>query len=111
MRCASEETTIEIPNARPARAAPVAMRAMLLDVRIAHRLGRSARMGQCAVARRSNLLGVFPQVTGSEFIAARLPLLRAPIELSLAELDVERAAFRIERNDVAVANERNRAAH
>src|ERR1700751_5832356 len=87
------------------------MRAILLDVRIAHRLGRSARMGQCAVARRSNLLGVFPQITGSEFIAARLPLLRAPIELSLAELDVERAAFRIERNDVAVANERNRAAH
>src|SRR4029077_2707486 len=86
------------------------MRVMLLDVRITRRLGRSARMGQCAVARRSNLLGVFPQVTGSEFIAARLPLLRAPIKLSLAEPDVERAALRIERDDVTIANERDRAA-
>src|SRR5689334_7249806 len=110
-RCASEQTTIEIPNTRPARAAPVAMRVMLLDVRIARRLGHSARMGQCAVARWSDLLGVFPQVTGSEFGSARLPILRAPIELSLAELDVERAALRIERDDVTVAHERDRAAN
>src|SRR5262245_17595861 len=87
------------------------MRATLLDVRIAHRLGRSARMGQCAVTRRSNLLGVFPQITGSELCGARLPFFRAAIQFGVAELDVEGAMLRIERDDVAVANERDRAAH
>src|SRR3974390_1432408 len=86
------------------------MRAMLLNVRITHRLSRSTRMGQCAVARRSNLLGVFPQITGSEFRGARFPFFRTPIKLSFAELDVERAALGIERDDVAVANERYRPA-
>src|SRR5215469_16946579 len=95
---------------RTANAAPLARRLMVLDVRIARRLGRSARMGQRAVTRRSDLLGVFPQITGSELASARLPFFRAPIKLRLAELDVERAALGIERDDVAVANERYRPA-
>src|SRR5215469_6564425 len=107
--CRPEEPTMT-ERPRTATAAPDARRLMVLDVRIARRLGRSARMGQRAVTRRSDLLGVFPQITGSELASARLPFFRAPIKLSLAELDVERAALGIERDDVAVANERDRPA-
>src|SRR6516225_11379021 len=101
-----------IATARPrtANAAQLVRRLIVLDVGIAHRLGRPARMGQSAITRRSNLLGVFPQITGSELGSARLPFFGARIELSLAELDVERAALGVERDDVAVANKRDRPA-
>src|SRR5580692_2110273 len=108
--CRPPEPTMTARPSTATAAAPVARRIMLLDVRITRGLGRSTRMGQCAVTRRSNLLGVFPQVTGSEFGGARLPFLRPPIQLSLAELDVERTALRIERDDVAAGNERDRPA-
>src|SRR5215472_10129753 len=91
-----------------ANATPDKRRLMPLDVRIAHRLGRSTRMGQCAVTRRSDLLGVFPQITGSELGGARLPFFRATIQFSLVEFDVEGAALGIKRDDVAVANKRDR---
>src|SRR5215471_11449020 len=107
--CRPEEPTMT-ERPRTATAAPDARRMMLLDVRIAHRLGRSTRMGQRAVTRRSDLLGVFPQITGSELGGARFPFFRAAIHFGLAELDVERAAFRIERDDIAVAEERDRPA-
>src|SRR5215472_9145266 len=101
---------IATASPRTAKAAQPARRVMVLDVGIAHRLGRSARMGQRAVTRRSDLLGVFPQITGSELGSARFPFFGARIELSLAELDVKRTALGVDRDDVAVANQRDRAA-
>src|SRR5438552_236571 len=99
-----------ITTARPRapNAAQLARRPTVLNVRIARRLGRCAWVGQRAVTRGSNLLGVFPQITGSELGSARFPFLGAFIKLRLAELDVERAALGIERDDVAVANVRDR---
>src|SRR4029077_18615943 len=105
--CRPPEPTMTARPSTATAAAPVARRIMPLDVRIARRLGRSTRMGHRAVTPRSNLLVVFPQVTRSEFGGTRLPFLRTPIQLSLAELDVERTALRIECDDVAVANERD----
>src|SRR6516162_5113965 len=51
-------------RAMPTTATPSkAMLAMRLDVRIASPLGRPAGMGHRAVARRSHLLGVLPQIS------------------------------------------------
>src|SRR5690349_2571053 len=94
---------------RTPNAAQLARRRMALDVGIAHRLGRSAWVGQRAVTGGSNLLGVFPQITGSELGSVRLPFLGAFIKLRFAELDVERAALGIERDGIAVANVRDGA--
>src|SRR5579864_7850276 len=80
------------------------------DIRIAHLLGRPARMGDGAVARRTDLLGIFPKVTGGESVAARLPRRTAALEFVGAQLHVQTAAARIEANDVAVTHERDRAA-
>ena len=44
---------------------PVAMRAIMPDIRIARLLGRAARMGDRALTRRADLLGVFPQIAGA----------------------------------------------
>src|SRR5229473_3108184 len=51
------------------------------NVRIARLLGRPARMGHRAVERRTDLLGVFPQIPGCEFRLPRLPILPAPRQL------------------------------
>ena len=48
---------------RPTAAASKPMLTMKLDIRIARLLGRAAGMGHRAVARRSHLLGVFPQIS------------------------------------------------
>src|SRR6202012_4899924 len=70
-----------IPTARhkapkmPKAVRPVPSRAMLSNIRIGSLLGRSARMGHRAIARRADLLGVFPKVAGAVFHLPRLPLL------------------------------------
>src|ERR1700682_128514 len=91
---------------------PLAMRlTAALDIRITRLLGTAARVGHRAVARRSHLLGVFPQIARCVFFGARLPGFGAGSKLGVAELDVERALLGIELDDVAVANEPDRAAH
>src|SRR5438128_2638030 len=95
---------------RPTASASKPMLITTSDVRIARLLGRSAGMGHRALARRPNLLEVFPQVAGSEFGAPRLPRLGAGVELSLGELDLEGALLGVEGDDVAVANQRDRPA-
>src|SRR5580700_9370281 len=89
---------------------PLVKRAAL-GIRITRLLGTAARMGHRAIARRSDLLGVFPQIAGRVFLGARLPGFGAGGKLGVAELDVQRALFGIELDDVAVANEPDRAAH
>src|ERR1700689_3662091 len=90
---------------------PLAMRRTALGIRIARLLGTTARMGHRAIARRPDLLGVFPQIARPIFIGARLPGFGAGGEFGVAQLDVQRALFGIELDDVAVANEPDRAAH
>src|ERR1700675_1915217 len=91
---------------------PLAMRrTAALGIRITRLLGTAARMGYRAIARRSDLLGVFPQIARRIFLGSRLPGLGAGSKLAVAQLDVERALLGIEFDDVAVANEPDRAAH
>ena len=52
-----------IAGERPIASPSKAMLAMTLDIRIARPLGRRAGMGDRALARRSHLLGVFPQIS------------------------------------------------
>src|SRR5580704_10612427 len=89
---------------------PLVMRAAL-GIRITRLLGSTARMGHRAIARRPDLLGVFPQIARAIFLGARLPGFGAGGKLGVAQLDVERALFGIELDDVAVANEPDRTAH
>src|ERR1700685_882109 len=86
-------------------------RTAALDVRITRLLGTAARMGHRAIARRPDLLGVFPQIARRIFLGPRLPGFGAGGKLSVAQLDVQRALFRIELDDVAVADQPDRAAH
>ncbi len=67
-------------------------------------------MGHRAFDRGPHLLGVFPQITGSEFALACLPLALALGELFGGKLHVERTLHRIDLDDVAVADEADRAA-
>src|SRR5580693_53817 len=91
---------------------PLGMRRMAaLGIRITRLLGTTARMGHRAIARRSDLLGVFPQIARRVFLGARPPGFGAGGELGVAQLDVERSLFGIELDDVAVADEPDRAAH
>src|SRR5580700_2382755 len=79
-------------------------------IRIARLLGRPARMGDGAVARRPDLLGIFPDVSRCVGRPARLPR-RPPLrELGLAQPHLEGAAVRIDGDDVAVAHQRDRSA-
>src|SRR5580658_7137063 len=97
-----------LPRATPL---PVATRrSARLDIRIARLLGTAARMGHRAIARRSHLLGVFPQIAGPELRFPRLPILLAGGELGIAQLDIEGALVGIELDDVAVAKKPDRAA-
>src|SRR6202043_1002126 len=91
---------------------PLAMRRTpALRIRITRLLGTAARMGHGAIARRPDLLGVFPQIARPIFLGPRLPGFGAGGELAVAQLDVQRTLLGIELDDVAVANEPDRAAH
>src|SRR3984893_8671056 len=79
-------------------------------VRIARLLGRSARMGDGAIERRSDLLGVLPQITRGELFLPRLPILAPPLQLLCGELHIQRAFFRVDLDDVAIAQQRDRPA-
>src|SRR5262249_2497356 len=70
----------------------------------------AARMRYGSAARVADLLGIFPQIARGEIRRPHLPAGAARVELGLVELDVERALVGVDVDDVAVADERNRAA-
>src|SRR5262249_1887775 len=82
----------------------------LSTVRIALFLSSTAGMRYCAVHSRTNLLRVFPQVTGSEFALARRPLALALGDLARRKLDVEGTLHSIDLDGVTVAEQADRAA-
>src|SRR6185312_6528214 len=98
------------PPTSAATVPPVAIRALPLDIRITRLLGRPARMGHSAIARGADLLGIFPQIAGGEFLAPRLPFLGAAFEFGRRQVGVERTLLGIERDAVAVADEADRPA-
>src|SRR5712691_5839653 len=81
------------------------------DIRIAPDLCRPAGMGDGTATRGAHLLGVFPQIARGELGLFRLPGLTALVELGLAQPDGERALLRVELDDVAVLEVRDRTAH
>src|SRR5690242_14137855 len=80
------------------------------NVRIALFLGRAAGMGDRAVDGGAHLLGVFPQVTRAVVVFARLPLALALGQFVGGQLHVERSLHGIDLDDVAVADQPDRAA-
>ena len=89
---------------------PLTTRAICSNVRITLFLNCATRMGDRAAARWPDLLGVFPQIPGSEFFAARLPRAGALRELGVAQLDVERPLDRVDFDDVAITQQADGAA-
>src|SRR4051812_39979751 len=63
-----------------------------------------------AVDGGPDLLGVFPDVAGAEFGRPRLPAFLALRQLGIRERNVDRAVDRVDRDHVAVAQKRDRAA-
>src|ERR1043166_6720334 len=94
------------PMARPISTIP----SVRSHIRIARLLGRSARMGDGTVERRPDLLGVLPQITRGELSLPWLPILVPPLQLLCGELHIQRAFFRVDLDDVAVAQEPDRPA-
>src|SRR4029078_8794801 len=84
--------------------------ATTLNIRIARRLGGSARMGDGAMQRIADLLGVFPDVTGIDIALVGLPTLPALLQLGVGHLDVHGALDCIDLDDVAVTDRRDRTA-
>src|SRR5579885_1012280 len=97
-------------GAAATQAATTSARAMVSDVRIAIRFGSAARMGDGALERVADLLGVFPQIARRVAVLARLPLTLALGEFLGRQLDVERALLGVDLDDVAVADEADRPA-
>src|SRR4051794_16096394 len=84
--------------------------ARALNVRIARLLGSPARMGDGAMQRIADLLGVFPDVTGLDIVLVRLPSLAALVELGRRHLHIDGAGLSVDLDDVAVADQRDRTA-
>src|SRR5262249_22943198 len=97
-------------GAATTRPAPISSTRRVSAVRIALLLGCAAGMRHGAVDGRTNLVRVLPQVTGSEFALARLPLSVALGHLVRGKLHVERALDRVDLDDVAVADHPDRPA-
>src|SRR4051794_38963540 len=94
----------------PKASAITAGLARALNIRIGRLLGGAARMGDRAMQRVPHLLGVFPDVTGSNVALARLPGLAALRKLGFGNLHIQGAFDGVDLDDVAVANQRDRAA-
>src|SRR5258708_6644630 len=89
---------------------PSAAKTMIRSrVRIALCLGGSARMGDRAIDGGPDLLGVFPKITGAILRRARLPVLASFGQLRLGESDIDGAVNGVDRDDVAIVEQRDRS--
>src|SRR5207344_1667870 len=83
---------------------------LCLNICITRYFHASAGVSDGASSRRTDLVRIFPQIPALERVRPRLPCRFSLIELSLAELHVERALLGIEHDHVAVAKKCDRAA-
>src|SRR5260221_9019044 len=74
------------------------------------RLGLAAGMGHGALLGVADGLRVFPQGARLVVVPARLPLLAARRQLGVAELDAEGAGLGVDGDNIAVAQQPDRAA-
>src|SRR5258706_11332002 len=79
-------------------------------IRVAVDLGLGAGMRHRALLGVADRLGVAPQRARLVLVLARLPRLLALGQLGVAELDIERARLGVDRDHVAVLQERDRSA-
>src|SRR4029079_13155763 len=98
------------PGSMPRTSTSVAAPARRLNVRITRLLCGAARMGHGAMQRIADLLRVFPDVTGLDVVLVRLPVLPPLGQLCRGQLHIQRAGFGVDLDDVAIAEERDRAA-
>src|SRR6185312_2612602 len=75
------------------------------------RLYRGAGMGDGALLGVAHRLGVFPDRARLVLVAARLPALAPLGQLGLAQLDRDGALLGVDRDHVAVLQQRDRPAH
>src|SRR5471030_1872721 len=80
------------------------------EIGVNMRLLAGARMRHGAVLGVADGLGVAPDGARLVIVGARLPFLAARRKLGIAQHDVDRALVDVERNDVAVADQGDRAA-
>src|SRR4051812_38624352 len=92
------------------KAQPSAMPRSASDIRIGFLLRRPAGMGDGAVACRPHSLPVAPDGAAGAIVLPRLPMLGALGKLRLGEPDREGADIGVDVDDVAIADEGNRAA-
>src|SRR4029079_10518227 len=81
-----------------------------LDVRIALFLVRAARMGHCPSDRWSNLLSILPERTRRVVSRTSAPFGLALGELGVAQFYVKVSCHRVDLDDVAILEQRDRAA-
>src|SRR5579862_5062238 len=67
-------------------------------------------MGDGSLARRPDLLSIFPDVSGGKSGRTRPPIGTAPVELGRVEPNLERTLVAVDRDDVAVAQMGDRTA-
>src|SRR5262249_2641754 len=86
-------------------ASPKQSSRLCLKVRIGDLLGFAARMGHRAADSGTDLLGVFPQITGGRVARARLPCGPAFLQFVVGKLHAQKTALGVEFDDVAVLQE------
>src|SRR5436190_4194470 len=85
-------------------------RKMWSNIRVDVRLGAHARVGHRALLGVADALGVFPQRARLIAVLARRPGAAALGQLGVAERDIDRPGDRVDRDPVAVAQQRDRPA-
>src|SRR3569833_1327749 len=87
-----------------------AKRTLPLNIRIATLLTRPSWVGHCALDRRSDLLGVFPERTGTRTGFARLPRFPPLSQFGVAQLHIECAGLGIKFDEITISYQADRAA-
>src|SRR5215475_8800344 len=94
----------------PTKAPSITTDGVRSEIRIALLFFERPRMGDGARRSRPHLLGVLPEITGREFPISRRPLSLAVSEFRVRKIDHQGPVLGIERDHVAVAQERDRPA-
>src|SRR5688572_1486268 len=106
LAAAAETPTLPRQSSRPT----TNTRTICSNIRIADHFRFAALMSNRALVGRPDQVGVLAQRAALVGISRGLPILLALRELGFADFQVERAGRRVDRNDVAVLEQADRAA-